>query len=82
MSLPLCIASKFLNIKIFLFEPNGVLGKSNRFILSISKKIICYDGNIKLFPKKLRFPFRYLTCYLNSILFLFNFTFLNIYIRQ
>ena len=52
MSLPLCIASKFLNIKMFLFEPNSVLGKSNRFILSISKKIICYDGNIKLFPKK------------------------------
>tara|TARA_B100001250_G_scaffold386050_1_gene382246 strand:- start:152 stop:1228 length:1077 start_codon:yes stop_codon:yes gene_type:complete len=52
MSLPLCIASKLLNIKIFLFEPNSVLGKSNKFILSISKKIICYDENIKLFPKK------------------------------
>ena len=52
MSIPLCLASKFLNIKIILFEPNSVLGKSNRFILSISKKIICYDKNIKLFPKK------------------------------
>ena len=52
MSLPLCVASKFLNIEIILFEPNSVLGKSNRFILSISKKIICYDKNIKLFPKK------------------------------
>jgi len=38
MSLPLCVASKFLNIEIILFEPNSVLGKSNRFILSISKK--------------------------------------------
>jgi len=52
MSIPFCIASKFLKIKIFLFEPNSVLGKSNKFILSISKKIICYDKDIKLFPKK------------------------------
>ena len=52
MSIPFCLASKLLNIKIFLIEPNSVLGKANRFILSISKKIICYDQNIKLFPKK------------------------------
>ena len=52
MSIPFCIVSKLLNIKIFLFEPNSVLGRSNRFILSISKKIICYDKEIKLFPKK------------------------------
>ena len=52
MSIPLCIASKFLNIKIFLFEPNSVLGRANNFILSISKKIICYHKNIKFFPKK------------------------------
>ena len=52
MSIPLCIASKFLNIKIFLFEPNCVLGRANKFMLSISKKIICYDEDIKLFPKK------------------------------
>ncbi len=52
MCLPLCIASWFLNIKIFIFEPNSVLGRTNRIILRISKKIICYDENIKLFPKK------------------------------
>jgi len=52
MSIPFCIASRLLNIKIFLFEPNSVLGRSNKFILSISEKIICYDENIKLFPKK------------------------------
>jgi len=52
MSIPFCIASKLLNIKIFLFEPNNVLGRANNFILSISKKIICYDKNIERFPKK------------------------------
>jgi UDP-N-acetylglucosamine--N-acetylmuramyl-(pentapeptide) pyrophosphoryl-undecaprenol N-acetylglucosamine transferase len=33
MSLPLCIASKILNIKIFLFEPNMVLGRSKKFFI-------------------------------------------------
>jgi len=52
MSMPLCIASKFLNIKIFLFEPNSILGRANKFMLPIAKKIICYHEDIKLFPKK------------------------------
>jgi len=52
MSIPFCLASKLLHIQIFLIEPNSTLGRANNFILSISKKIICYDKNIKLFPKK------------------------------
>ena len=52
MSIPICIASKLLKIKIFLFEPNSVLGKSNKLILSIAKNIICYDPKIKLYPNK------------------------------
>ncbi len=47
MSLPLCIASKLLNIKIYIFEPNSVLGRTNKFTLNFSKKIICYDKNLK-----------------------------------
>ena len=31
MSLPLCLAAKLLNIKLFLFEPNMVLGRANNF---------------------------------------------------
>ena len=52
MSLPLCISSKFLNIEIYLLEPNSVLGRANKFMLSISNKIICYDKDLKSFPKK------------------------------
>ena len=52
MSIPFCIASYLLNIKIILFEPNSVLGRANNFILKFSKKIICYDYNLKLFPEK------------------------------
>ena len=31
MSLPLCLASKLLNIKIYIFEPNAVLGRANKY---------------------------------------------------
>ena len=51
MSLPFCIASKLLKIKIVLFEPNKVLGRSNKIILKYAKKIICYHETIINFPK-------------------------------
>ena len=53
MSLPLCIASKILGIKIFLFEPNMVLGRANKLLLKLCEKIFCYSKEIKNFPKKL-----------------------------
>jgi len=52
MSLPLCLASKILNVKIYLFEPNMVLGRANRIFLKFSKKIFCYSNEIEKFPKK------------------------------
>ena len=52
MSLPICIASRILNINTYLFEPNLVLGRSNKFYLSFCKKILCYSNKIKNFPNK------------------------------
>ena len=52
MSLPLCLASKILNIKIFLFEPNMVLGRANKFFIKSCEKIFCYSNKIKNLPKK------------------------------
>jgi UDP-N-acetylglucosamine--N-acetylmuramyl-(pentapeptide) pyrophosphoryl-undecaprenol N-acetylglucosamine transferase len=52
MSIPLCLASKILNIKIFLFEPNIVLGRSNKFFVKSCEKILCYSDKIKNFPNK------------------------------
>jgi UDP-N-acetylglucosamine--N-acetylmuramyl-(pentapeptide) pyrophosphoryl-undecaprenol N-acetylglucosamine transferase len=52
MSLPLCLASKILNIKLFLFEPNMVLGRSNKFFVKSCEKIFCYSKKIKNFPSK------------------------------
>ena len=53
MSLPLSLASNLLNIKIYIFEPNSVLGRANKLIINFAKKIICYDDNLKGIPKKL-----------------------------
>ena len=52
MSLPLILAGKFLNLKIYLLEPNLVLGKANKFFLSSCEKIFCYTKQIKNFPEK------------------------------
>ena len=52
MSLPLCLASKILNIKIFLFEPNMVLGRSNKFFIKSCEMIFCYSDKIKNLPNK------------------------------
>ena len=52
MTFPFCLAAFVLKKKIILFEPNSVLGRSNRFALKFSTKIICYDQNIKNFPIK------------------------------
>ena len=54
MSLPLCLSSRLLNIKLFLFEPNIVLGRSNKFFINYCQKIFCYSDNIKNFPKRFK----------------------------
>ena len=54
MSLPLCIGAKILNIKLLLFEPNMVLGRSNKFFISYCQKIFCYSNNVKKFPPRFK----------------------------
>ena len=52
MSLPIIIAAKFLGLQIYLFEPNLVLGRGNKFFLRFSKKIFCYSKKLLNFPVK------------------------------
>ena len=54
MSLPLIIAAKFLRLKIYLLEPNLVLGRANKFYLNSCYKIFCYTNKIKNFPEKFK----------------------------
>ena len=58
MSLPLCIAAKILTIKIYLLEPNMVIGRANKFFLRFCKKIICYSENIIGFPKEYKYKLK------------------------
>ena len=50
MSLPLILAARLLNLKIFLLEPNLVLGRANKYFLNTCEKIFCYTKRIKNFP--------------------------------
>ena len=52
MSLPFCFAAYLLKKKIFLIEPNSVLGRTNKIVLKFSSKILCYDKDLKNFPKQ------------------------------
>ena len=55
MSLPIILAAKILGIKIYLIEPNQVLGRANKFFLNSCTKIFCYTGDLKNFPDKFRY---------------------------
>ena len=52
MSLPFCISAKIIGIDIYLFEPNMVIGRANKFFLRFCKKIMCYNDKIINFPEK------------------------------
>ena len=52
MSLPIVLSAKLFNKKIFLFEPNSIIGRSNNFLLRFSNKILCYDKNFEGLSKK------------------------------
>lgn len=52
--IPLCIAGIFLRKKLFVYEPNQVIGKSNKFFLRYCDKIFCHSAKIKLFPQKFK----------------------------
>jgi len=54
MSLPLILAAKLLKLKIYLLEPNLVLGRANRYFLNSCLKIFCYAEKIKNFPNKFK----------------------------
>ena len=39
VSFPISFASKFFNIPLTIYEPNIVVGKANKYLLSVAKKI-------------------------------------------
>jgi len=54
MSLPLILAGRLLKLKIYLLEPNHVLGRANKHFLSSCVKIFCYSKDLKNFPNNFK----------------------------
>ena len=55
MSVPICLAARMLKLKIFLFEPNMVIGRSNLLLLNYCDKIFTYNRKIKNLPKNMMY---------------------------
>ena len=53
-TVPLCISARLLGVKLFLIEPNMVLGRSNKFMLNYAEKILCYNEKLLNFPTKFK----------------------------
>ena len=51
MSLPLILAGRLLRLKIYLIEPNQIIGRANRYFLNSCEKIFCYNKKINNFPE-------------------------------
>ena len=54
MSLPVILAARLLKLKIYLIEPNLVLGRANKYFLNSCKKIFCYTTEVKNFPENFK----------------------------
>ena len=52
VSFPISIAAKILNIPLTIYENNMVLGRTNRYLLPISKKLLLATDNILNIPSK------------------------------
>ncbi len=52
VSFPTSFASKFFNIPLVIYEPNIVVGKANKYLLSVAKKIFLGKNIKEKFPEK------------------------------
>ena len=51
---PICLAAIILGLKIYIYEPNQVIGRSNKFFLKFCKKVFCHNKKIINFPNKFK----------------------------
>ncbi len=51
-SFPICIAASILRIKLIIYENNLIIGKSNKYLLPLAKKILVSYEEIEGIPKK------------------------------
>ena len=72
MSVPVCLAAKVLNIKIYLFEPNMVVGRANKFLAKFCVKLLCYSDKIVNFPQKYNDKISVIDHVLRKEIYVFN----------
>ena len=51
-SFPICIAASILRIKFVIYENNLIIGKANKYLLPLSKKIFVSYKELEGIPKK------------------------------
>ena len=64
VSFPISFASKFFNLPLIIYEPNLILGRTNKYLLSFAKKIFLAKIIKTNFPEK----FKTKICEVGSIL--------------
>ena len=52
VSFPICFTSKFFKIPLVIYENNLILGRANRYLLPLTKKILLFKNIKENFPKK------------------------------
>ena len=52
VSFPISFVSRFFNLPLLIYENNSVLGRANRFLLPLAKKILLSNVIKKNFPEK------------------------------
>ena len=53
-SFPICIAASILRIKFIIYENNLIIGKSNKYLLPLAKKILVSYEQIEGIPKNIK----------------------------
>ena len=52
VSFPISLASRFLNLPLVIYESNILMGRTNKYLSSFSKKILVANDIINNLPKK------------------------------
>jgi len=64
VSFPICFASRFFNFPLVIYENNMTVGRTNKYLLSFSKKVFLAKSKVKNIPTK----YEKKTCIVGSIL--------------
>ena len=54
VSFPISFASRFFNLPLIIYENNMVLGRTNKYLSSFSKKILLAKKITKIFQKNIK----------------------------